>query len=148
MILRGYVTCDLAQADLSAVAEVQAWLARRGVQGNEPRIQGRFENSPAAGFPFGSRRVQPRRHPAIDQAVAVVSGEFDHRIVNPALLSGFRIECKYTIEPRGKVQRAIYQDRGWFQATALLAAAAVGNIAHMKSPGDLQRCYILAIDLR
>lgn len=136
VILPWNITRDIAQADLSAIAEIHARLARRTIQRDEPRIQSSFENSPTAGFPFHTRWIKPRCNTTIDQPIAVVSGELNHRIVDPALLSCFRIDCKNTIEPGGKVKRSIHEDRRCFQAAALLAAVAVGNIAHMKGPGD------------
>ncbi len=90
----------------------------------------------------------PRGDAAIDQAVAVFSGDIDHRIVDPALLACFRIEREDTIEARGEVERAVHENRGGLQAAALLASAAVGNVADMKRPGDFKRRDILAIDLR
>jgi hypothetical protein len=76
------------------------------------------------------------------------SAQFNHRVIDPAQLSRFRVECKHAIEPSCNVQGSIYQNRSWLQAAALLAVGAVGNIAHMNGPGDLQRRYILSIDLR
>src|SRR6266478_1726557 len=104
MILRGNVACDIAQTDLSAVAKVQARLASQTIQRDEPRIQSGFENSPAAGFRLRSRCVEPCRNAAIDQPIAVVSSDLNHRIVDPALLSRFRVDYKHTIERRGQVQ--------------------------------------------
>src|SRR3981189_217761 len=97
MILRGNVACDIAQTDLSAVAKVEARLASQTIQRDEPRIQSGFENSPPAWFPFRSRCIEPCRNAAIDQPIAVVSSDLNHRIVDPALLPRFRVERKHTL---------------------------------------------------
>ncbi len=52
MVLAGNVTRHVAEADLSAIAEIHAGIARRRVERDETGVESGFENSSAAGFAF------------------------------------------------------------------------------------------------
>ena len=137
MVLAQDVARDIAETDLPMVAEVATWLTRDAIESNEARIESGLENSPAARLAFRPRRIEPGRNATIDQTVAVVSCDFNHWIVDPALLPRFRVKCEDSVERRGQVQRAIYKNGGSFQSAALLMASAIRDVADMKSPGDL-----------
>lgn len=147
MVLTGNVAGDIAKADLTAIAEVHAGFAGGGVESDEARIKCGFKDAAAAGLPFRASWIQPGGDTATDEAIAIISSEFNHGIEDPELLACFRIDGKDAIEGGGEVERAIHKNGGCFEAAALLAVAAVGNIADMGSPGNLQIGHIVAIDL-
>ena len=148
MIFAGNIASHIAQADLPALAEIQARFPGRGIQRDEPCIQGRLENPAAAWLPFRARGIEPRGHAPIDQSIAVILRDIDHWIVDPSLLSSGSIHREYAIESRRQIKRSINQERRSFQTAAFLAAGPVGNISSVKYPGEFELGDILAIDLR
>ncbi len=148
VILPGNVACNIAKADLAAIAEVHARFAGSGIESDKTSIECGFKNTPAAGLPFCARRIEPGGNSAIDEAVTIISGELNHGIVNPELLARFRIDSENAIERGSEIELSIDEDRSSFQAAAFFAIAAIGNIADVKSPGDFESGDIFAIDLR
>ena len=116
------VSRDVAQADLSSLAEIGARRAGGGIERDEARIERRFVQSSAARPRRAVRRVDPRREPAVDQPVAVFAVQVDQRIEDPSFRAGLRIERNDSVERRGQVQRAVDDERRRFEAASTPAS--------------------------
>ena len=80
MIDARLISWNAFQVDLAIAAEIRAGRARRGIDGNESRIERRFEQAAAARCPALHLRIEPRGDPAIDQAVAIIRIGVDFRV--------------------------------------------------------------------
>ena len=100
----------LSQADRAFDAEHHAWVARRGVERDQPRIDGRNVDAAAAGRAGLQRAVDPCRHAAVRE-IAVAAFRIDSRVVPPDFASGRRLERHHLSERRADVHHVVDDDR-------------------------------------
>ena len=151
MVLAFDVTFDISETYFAVVPEIGARLARACVQGDQPGVECRFENSAALvwrGTAIRRRRSRwngPDCDAAIDEAVTIVSGEFGFGIITPALLTSVRIKGDNAVEGRGEEERAVEHDGGGFEFTSLASAIAVGDIAGVENPGCFDLLNLISL---
>src|SRR2546422_1366736 len=149
LVLAGIDVADaLRQVHASTGSETFTWLTAARIQGDQPRIQrGKEDSAPAHRRRSGSL-VLPRRNASGNQRFGIVTLQIDLRIVRPTLAAVFGIKSDDAIEWSARVKRAVEQNRSDFEFALRPAVLSIGNIAGMKSPGNLQPGYIALFDLR
>ena len=118
VVLTLAISGDARQIDVTAASEVGARRSGPRIERDEPRVERRFVNAPAARLVRAASGIEPCRDAAIDQTVAVARRLVDLRIVGPSLLACFRIERDDAIERRAEVQDLVDDDRRRLEAAA------------------------------
>lgn len=147
VIPTGVVLEDIAEADLTFLAEICAGCASSGIDSDKAGVLRGLEDATMARFVFGARAVEPGSNAAVDEAVAIVAIKINFGVVSPELLSGFGVESDDAVEGGGQVESAVYQKRSGLEAAALSSTPGLGNVAGVESPGDFELGDILAVDL-
>src|SRR5262249_21286296 len=91
---------------------------------------------------------EPRRKPSIDEPVSVLGAQLDDRIKRPALRTGLGIERDHAVERRREIQRAVDDEWRRLEAAPPPAVRAVGDVAGVEGPRNLQPRDVGPIDLR
>src|SRR5204863_9734358 len=102
---------DGAETHLAAFTELLTAKAGLRVDGDEPRVECRLEETTVAGRRRARGRVEPRGDAAIDEAIAVIGGPIDRWIEGPALHTRFGIQRDDAVERRGQIEGAVDDER-------------------------------------
>jgi hypothetical protein len=132
---------------LTCGAEICAELPRRGIEGEQPRVDGRQKDPPVASIALGFCGIDPQGDAAVDETFGISRVQIDLRIKAPLLTPGLRVESDDAIERGGRIHRAADDDGGRLEFALAAIIAAVGNIAGVVFPGDLQVRNIVPVDL-
>ncbi len=100
----------LAETDGALDTEDHTWVARPGIERDQPRIDGRHVDAAAARRARLQRAVDPCRHAAVRE-IAVAAFRIDARVIPPDFASGCRLERHHLSERRADVHHVVRDDR-------------------------------------
>jgi hypothetical protein len=95
----------------------------------------------------GFAGVDPKGDAAIDQALGIGRALIDLRIEAPFLLAGLGVERDDAVEGRAQIHRAESDDRRCLEFAFTPTVAAVGDVAGVILPGDLQCSDVALVDI-
>ncbi len=151
LIIAGILQLDaLGQVHGAVLAEIAAYRAIAGRDGNQPGVnRGQEDASQAAALHDGRRRfaVHPSDHSA-GSHFRIALGAIHLRIVFPDFLAVLRIERDYLVERRAQIHDAVHYDRRGFEGRFAIQFGFRLQGVGVIHPSLLQLRHIGAVDQR